>query len=322
MPSDAETTNRTHQHLCDLDALSISEIEDIFYTAETMHEILARPIRQVPTLRGTTVATLFGVPDEAAQAAFTIAAQALSAEVIALPPRTHGATPPDALLDTVQTVQAFGADILVLRHGWAGAPYQVLPHFGGTVINAGDGAHANPVQALTDLFTLRSVSGAIDTRKVVMVGNVLQSGRARSNLWGLTTLRARVTLCAPASLLGPEDFWRGTWPEVQISYNLNDAIEDADVVILLPVAAAACEPGMLLSQREYRKQFTLTPQHLELAHEDVVILPADPLQRGIELAPELEQPLQQLRARHTRNGIAIAMALLYRAAGSPRAALG
>lgn len=312
----AAPTMSHRRHMLDIDSLSRAELDDALYTIENMTEILSREIRQVPTLHGRTVATLFAAEDPAARLSFEMAARALSASVVSAA-NAHPAAEGAPLTELVQLVGSLGIDILVVRHDQAGVPYHLAQHFAGAVINAGDGAHANPAAALGDLFTLRQhLGGELAERKIVLLGDVGQSGTARSLLWGLYRLGASVTLCAPATLPGPAAFWQGTWPNVRLSHSLNDAIEDADGVVVLPVAAHRYQSAVLPSPHEYRSHFMLSSSHLELAADNALVIAHVSLDSDI--APDLAQTLGATRHAHTLNTTAAHMALLYIVAGSPQ----
>src|SRR5215207_5639262 len=196
------------QHVLDLDDFSRDEIAEILATTASMKEVLGRSIKQVPALRGKTVVNMFFEESTRTRISFELAARALSANVVSMTAKGSSVEKGESLIDTVRTLQALGADVLVMRHRESGAPYLVARHFKGSVINGGDGRHAHPTQALLDLFTIQEKLGRLAGLKVVIVGDILHSRVARSNLWGLTTMGAEVTLCAPPTLLGPAAFWR------------------------------------------------------------------------------------------------------------------
>jgi aspartate carbamoyltransferase catalytic subunit len=303
---------RERRHVLDLDDFSQTEIEEVLSTAEGMKEILSREIKQVPTLRGKTVVTLFDEANTLTRISFEMAAHALSATCI-----NYTASPPDddvALHDTVRTLQALGADILVMRHRYAGAPYLAAQHFGGAVINAGDGCHAHPTQALRNLLTIREQLDQIEQRKVVMVGDILHSHAARSNLWALTKMGAEVTLCAPPTLLGPPRFWQATWPDVRVSYNLDESLEGAEVVMLLPLQTERQRAGLLPSLREYSRFFALTRERMERLGPDALVIHSETAREGVEVAPEVIAAGQSIHQAQVTNGVAIHMALLYQLA--------
>src|SRR5215211_7066837 len=221
------------QHVLDLDDFNRDEIVEVLETTASMKEVLGRSIKQVPALRGKTVVNMFFEDSTRTRISFELAAKALSANVVTMTAKGSSVEKGESLLDTVRTLQALGADVLVLRHRESGAPYLVARHFKGSVLNGGDGRHAHPTQALLDLFTINEKLGRIEGLKVVIVGDILHSRVARSNLWGLTAMGANVTLCAPHTLLGPSAFWTATWPDVAITSDLDEAVTDADVIMAL-----------------------------------------------------------------------------------------
>jgi aspartate carbamoyltransferase catalytic subunit len=303
------------RHVLDLDNFSRTEIEEILETTDSMKEILSREIKQAPALRGRTVVNMFYEDSTRTRISFELAARALSANVVTFTARGSSVEKGESLVDTVRTLQALGADIVVLRHAFAGAPYLISQHFRGSVLNAGDGHHAHPTQALLDLFTIREKLGRIEKLKVVIVGDILHSRVARSNLWGLTTMGAHVTLCAPPTLLGPTRFWQATWPMVEISHDLDDAIIDADVVMALRLQKERQKDGLLPSLREYSRCFALTKERLEHAKTDALVMHPGPMNEGVEITPDVATSRQSVIEEQVTNGVAVRMALLYRLAG-------
>jgi aspartate carbamoyltransferase catalytic subunit len=279
-----------------------------------MKEILSREIKQVPTLRGKTVVNMFFEDSTRTRISFELAARALSATIVNFSARGSSVEKGETLQDTVRTLQALGADILVIRHGYSGAPYLAAQHFNGSVINAGDGSHAHPTQALLDLLTIRERIDQIEQRKVVIVGDILHSRVARSNLWALTRMGAEVTLCAPPTLLGPPRFWQATWPDVRVSYNLDEALDGADVVMLLRLQKERQQAGLLPSLREYSRFFALTRERLDRLGPDVLVMHPGPVNEGIEIAPDVVTSEHSVIEAQVTNGVAIRMALLYQLA--------
>ncbi|NTU82114.1 MAG: aspartate carbamoyltransferase catalytic subunit [Chloroflexales bacterium] len=309
------TDQAPRRHAIDLDDFSAEELEEILETTESMKEVLSREIKQVPALRGRTVVNMFYEESTRTRISFELAAKALSANVVAFSARGSSVEKGESLIDTVRTLQALGADVVVIRHGQSGAPYLVARHFRGSVINAGDGRHAHPTQALLDLFTIRERLGQIRGRKVVIVGDIVHSRVARSNLWGLTRLGASVTLCAPPTLLGPAAYWTGTWPEVTISHRFDEAIEGADVVMALRIQKERMQSGLLPSLREYSRAYALTPERLERLGEHTLIMHPGPMNEGVEIWPEAATAPNAVIEAQVTNGVAVRMALLYRLAG-------
>ncbi len=315
----ATTTAASHphrrRHVCDLDDFTRDEIEEVLETADSMKEILSREIKQVPTLRGTTVINMFFEESTRTRISFELAARALSATTVNFTGRGSSVEKGESLIDTVRTIQALGANILVLRHSQAGVPYLVSHHFKGSVINAGDGCHAHPTQALLDLFTIQQKFDRIERLNVVIVGDILHSRVARSNLWGLTKMEANVTLCAPPTLLGPASFWHASWPNVRIRSNLDEALDGADVVMALRLQKERQQAGLLPSLREYSRFFALTSERLETASAHTLVMHPGPMNEGVEITPEVAMSPRSVIEEQVTNGVAVRMALLYRLAG-------
>ncbi|MFV9504277.1 MAG: aspartate carbamoyltransferase catalytic subunit [Oscillochloridaceae bacterium umkhey_bin13] len=309
------TTTSRRRHVIDLDDFSAIEIEQVLTTADSMKEVLSREIKQVPTLRGLNVVNMFYEESTRTRISFELAARALSAGVVNFTARGSSVEKGESLIDTVRTLQALGADIVVMRHHQSGAPYLVAQHFAGPVINAGDGRHAHPSQALLDLFTMRERLGQIRDLKVVIVGDIVHSRVARSNLWGLTLMGAQVTLCAPPTLLGPASYWTSTWPNVTISHHVDLALEGADVVMALRIQKERMQGGLLPSLREYSRTFALTPERLARLGSHTLIMHPGPMNEGVEIWPEAVAAPNAVIEAQVTNGVAIRMALLYLLAG-------
>ena len=303
------------RHVIDLDDVSAAEIEEILETTASMKEVLSREIKQVPVLRGRNVVNMFYEESTRTRISFELAARALSANIVNFTARGSSVEKGESLVDTVRTLQALGADIIVIRHSQAGAPYLAAHHFRGAVINAGDGRHAHPTQALLDLFTIRERRGQIRGLKVVIVGDIIHSRVARSNLWGLIRMGAQVTLCAPPTLLGPAAYWRATWPEVVISHNFDEALVGADVVMALRIQKERMQAGLLPSLREYSRAYALTPERLARLDTQTLIMHPGPMNEGVEIWPEAVVAPNAVIEEQVTNGVAVRMALLYRMAG-------
>jgi len=303
------------RHVLDLDDFSPQEFDEIFSQTDAMVEILARPIKQVPTLRGLNVANVFYEPSTRTRISFELAAKALSANVVNFSAKTSSIAKGESLIDTVRTLEALGSDIIVLRHGMAGAPYLVARYFSGPVINAGDGRHAHPTQGLLDIYTMQRHFGQIDGLKVVIVGDILHSRVARSNLWGLTKLGAKVVLCGPPTLLGRPAYWEALFPKVRVSHVLDKAIADADVIMLLRLQRERQHSGLLPSLREYIRLYCLTSERLERAAPNAMVMHPGPMNEGVEIAPEVASSAQAVIEEQVTNGVAVRMALLYTLAG-------
>ncbi|MCS7290204.1 MAG: aspartate carbamoyltransferase catalytic subunit [Roseiflexus sp.] len=315
MPAGAGTVRNRRRHVLDLDDFSAQEIEEILETAVSMKEVLGRAIKQVPTLRGKTIVNMFFEESTRTRISFELAGRALSANVVNFTARGSSVEKGESLVDTVRTLQALGADILVMRHSESGAPYLAAQYFRGSVINAGDGRHAHPTQALLDLFTVRQRLGRIEGLKVVIVGDILHSRVARSNLWGFTRMGASVTLCAPRTLLGPESFWKATWPNLTITSNLDECIKDADVIMTLRLQKERMEAGLLPSLREYSRFFAVTAERVARAAPHCLVMHPGPMNEGVEIMPDVAVSAQSVIEEQVANGVAVRMALLYRLSG-------
>jgi aspartate carbamoyltransferase catalytic subunit len=303
------------RHAIDLDDFSAAEIEEILETTEGMKEVLSREIKQVPALRGRNVVNMFYEESTRTRISFELAARALSANIVNFTARGSSVEKGESLVDTVRTLQALGADIVVIRHSQSGAPYLVAREFRGSVINAGDGRHAHPTQALLDMFTIRERLGQIQGLHVVIVGDIVHSRVARSNLWGLSRMGAHVTLCAPPTLLGPAAYWTATWPQVTVTQDFDGALASADVVMALRLQKERQQAGLLPSLREYTRRFGLTPERLERLGERVLIMHPGPMNEGVEISPEAATAPNAVIEEQVTNGVAVRMALLYRLAG-------
>jgi aspartate carbamoyltransferase catalytic subunit len=308
-------TRGARRHAIDLDDFTADEIEEILESTEGMKEVLSREIKQVPALRGRNVVNMFYEESTRTRISFELAARALSANIVNFTARGSSVEKGESLVDTVRTLQALGADIVVIRHTQAGAPYLVAQQFRGSVINAGDGRHAHPTQALLDMYTIRERLGQIRDLRVVIVGDIVHSRVARSNLWGLTRMGAHVTLCAPPTLLGPAQHWTATWPTVRVSHNLDEALAGADVVMALRLQKERQQAGLLPSLREYTRRYGLTPERLGRLGERALIMHPGPMNEGVEISPEAATAPNAVIEEQVTNGVAVRMALLYRLAG-------
>jgi aspartate carbamoyltransferase catalytic subunit len=315
VPAAAGAARHRRRHVLDLDDFSAQEIDEILETAVSMKEVLGRAIKQVPTLRGKTIVNMFFEESTRTRISFELAGKALSANVVNFTARGSSVEKGESLIDTVRTLQALGADMLVMRHSESGAPYLVAQHFHGSVINAGDGRHAHPTQALLDLFTVRLRLGRIEGLKVVIVGDILHSRVARSDLWGFTRMGALVTLCAPQTLIGPEAFWKATWPDLTITSNLDECVRDADVIMTLRLQKERMEAGLLPSLREYTRFFAITAERVARAAPHCLVMHPGPMNEGVEIMPDVAVSAQSVIEEQVANGVAVRMALLYRLSG-------
>ena len=308
----------TRRDLLDLDELSRTEIETLMETADAMKEVLGRDVPRVPALRGKTIVTLFYEASTRTRASFELAAKALGADVINVAASGSSVEKGESLIDTVRTLQAVGADAIVMRHGMSGAPYLVARHVQTTVINAGDGWHAHPTQALLDLYTMRAHLGDLRGKRVVIVGDIAHSRVARSNIWGLSAMGAEIVVCAPPTLL-PAGMRPGeaaveeplAMPRVQVETNLDRAIEGAEVVMALRLQQERMQGGLLPSLREYATLYQLNEERLALARPGALVMHPGPMNEGVEISPAVARSLQSVIEEQVTNGVAVRMAVLY-----------
>ena len=306
------------KHVLDLDDFGRDEIELVLETADAMKEVLSRPIKRVPALRGKTVVNLFYEASTRTRVSFELAAKNLSADVVNVATSSSSVVKGESLVDTVRTLQALGGDMVVVRHSQSGAPYLIAQHIRGSVLNAGDGWHAHPTQALLDLYTVRERLGRVEGLNVVILGDILHSRVARSNIWGFAKMGANVTLCGPATLL-PELGDAATagvfLPSVRAEHNLDRALQDADVVMALRLQRERQQSGLLPSIREYAEVYQLNARRLAKAKPGALVMHPGPMNEGVEIAPEVAYGAQSVIEEQVTNGVAIRMALLYLLAG-------
>jgi aspartate carbamoyltransferase catalytic subunit len=317
----------------DLDDFSAEELTEVLDTTVTMKEVLSRPIKRVPPLRGKTIVNCFYEASTRTRVSFELAAKNLSADVVNITASGSSVEKGETLVDTTRTLQALGADMVIIRHPHSGAPYLVARELGASVINAGDGWHAHPTQGLLDLFTVRQKLGSLDGKKIVIVGDVLHSRVARSDIWGFATLGAQVVLCAPPTLIpqgietavaeglrrkGNGQNGNGAHKEhaaVRVQYDLDKAVEDADVVMALRIQKERQEAGLFPSLREYSRLYGLTRKRLAGAKHGALVMHPGPMNEGIEIAPDVAYGAQSVIEEQVTNGVAVRMALMYLLAG-------
>ncbi len=301
----------TTTHLLTLDGMDRSDIEELLDLADEFREVLARDIPKVPALRGRIVATLFFEPSTRTRLSFEAAAKALSADTMSFAPGTSAVTKGESLKDTVQTLEAMGADLMVVRHEATGAPWRVASWVGVPVVNGGDGAHQHPTQGLLDVLTLRHRFGKLDGLQMAVVGDIRHSRVARSLITACATLGARVTLVGPPTLL-PLD--TTGWP-VETSGSLDEVLGDLDVVYMLRVQAERGGNTMFPSLPEYVARFGMDRARFERLRSDAVVLHPGPINRGVELAAEVADDDRSLILSQVANGVAVRMAVLFRLLG-------
>jgi aspartate carbamoyltransferase catalytic subunit len=312
-----QPAHRPRRNVLDLDDFSVQEIDAVLETAAAMKDVLHRPIKKVPTLRGKTLVTLFYEASTRTRVGFEVAAKALGADTVSVAASSSSVSKGESLIDTIRTLQALGADFVVMRHYQAGAPYLVADEVNASVINAGDGWHAHPTQALLDLFTMRERLGHIAGLRVAIIGDILHSRVARSNLWGLTLMGANVVLCGPPTMLPSSAFGAGLPWNVERTYRLDEALDGADVVMLLRMQLERQTGGMFPSLREYVRTYALTEERLARAKPGAVVMHPGPMNEGVEIDPKVARGVQSVIEAQVTNGVAVRMALLYLLSGLP-----
>ena len=293
--------------LLGLKDITVPEMEGIFGTAESMKEIFERPVRKVPALVGKTVATLFYEPSTRTRTSFDMAAKMLSAGTTNIAASTSSVVKGETLIDTARNIEVMGVDAIVIRHSMAGTPHLVAQNVSVSVINAGDGFNEHPTQGLLDIFTMRERKGSLRGKRVTIVGDIAHSRVARSNIWGLTKLGAKVTVVGPPTLMpvGIEEMG------VKVSFDLASAIEGADFINVLRVQLERQEAGLFPSIEEYIKLYGINSQRLKRASKDVVVMHPGPINRGVELSSDVADGPFNVILDQVTNGVAIRMAILF-----------
>lgn len=300
--------------ILDMESLSVGEIQCILDTAETLKEISTRPIKKVPTLRGKTVIHFFYEPSTRTRTSFEIAAKRLSADTVSISASTSSIVKGETLVDTAKNLEAMNPDAIVVRHRAAGAPHMLARLVQASVINAGDGMHAHPTQALLDMMTVREKKGSIAGLRIAIIGDVAHSRVARSNIVGFVKMGAEVILAGPPTMIpiGVETMG------ALVRYHVQEAIKDADVVMVLRIQKERQQAFVFPSEREYAQCYGLTQDKLAGAKENVLIMHPGPINRGVEIAPEVAEGPYSVILEQVANGVAIRMALLYLLLGGPR----
>ena len=293
--------------LLGLEYLTPAEINFILDTASSFKEVTTREIKKVPALRGKTVVNLFYEPSTRTRISFELAAKRLSADVINIAAETSSVKKGETLIDTGKNIEALKADIIVMRHNYSGAANMLAKHLNISVVNAGDGWHEHPTQALLDMFTLREKLGNLSGCNVSIVGDIAHSRVARSNIWGLTKLGARVTVCAPKMLIpvGIESMG------VEVASGIEDALRNADAVNVLRMQFERDDQGAFPKQMEYYKKFGITEDRLKKAKANMIVMHPGPINRGIEMSSEVADCPQSVILEQVTNGIAVRMAVLF-----------
>lgn len=293
--------------LLGLEELSREELELLLSTADSFKEISSRQIKKVPALRGKTVVNLFYEPSTRTRVSFEVAAKRLSADVINIATETSSVRKGETLIDTGKNIQALNADIIVMRHNYSGAAVVLARNLAISVVNAGDGWHEHPTQALLDIFTLKEKLGAIDGLRVSIVGDIAHSRVARSNIWGLTKLGAQVTVCAPPVLIPPAIEEMG----VRVTHDIDDALRQADAVNVLRMQFERDGQDAFPRQLEYFQKYGITYERLAKAKKDIIVMHPGPLNRGIEIASDVADGSNSVILEQVTNGIAVRMAVLF-----------
>jgi len=301
------------KHLLGLEELSAEEIRLILETTRGFKDIFTRSVKKVPTLRGRTVVNLFFENSTRTRTSFELAAKRLSADVVNFAVSTSSVSKGETLLDTVRTIEAMGADFVIMRHNCSGSPWYLSQRVQSSVLNAGDGTHEHPTQGLLDAYTILEKKGRFEGLKVVILGDILHSRVARSNMWALTKLGAQVVLCGPKTLI-PESF--GKIPGVRISYDREEAVRDADVINLLRIQLERQQRNLFPSIREYRLLYQINEPRLAHAKPDVLIMHPGPINRGVEISQEVADGPHSVINEQVTNGVAVRMAVLYLLSGA------
>ena len=297
--------------------MTAEEIIEILDSAESFREIAERPVKKVPTLRGKTVINLFFEPSTRTRMSFEVAGKRLSADVINVSASGSSISKGETLVDTAQTLDAMSPDCIVVRHGASGVPHQIAVHSKASVVNAGDGSHEHPTQALLDAFTIRRHKGRLDGLKVAIVGDILHSRVARSNLHALTTMGSQVWLCAPPTLIPPylDRISCSENRHLHVTHSMDEAVDDADVVMMLRVQFERMNESFFPSTREYCHYFGLTTDRVRKAKPDVTVMHPGPINRGIEIDAEVADGPHSVILDQVAAGVAVRMAVLYRLLG-------
>jgi len=292
--------------------LTVEEINLVLETAESFKEVTGREIKKVPTLRGKTVVNLFFEPSTRTRTSFELAAKRLSADVINFAASASSVVKGETLLDTARNIEAMQADFIVLRHPAAGAPNILARLLRASVINAGDGGHEHPTQALLDLYTLREKKRAFKGLRLAIVGDIAHSRVARSNIYALVKMGAEVRVAGPPTMMPQEIERLG----VTVFHNLDEALHGVDVIMMLRLQLERQGIALFPSIREYSRLYCLTPERMKLATPDVLVMHPGPINRGVEIAPEVADSVSSVILDQVTNGVAVRMAVLYLLSGA------
>jgi aspartate carbamoyltransferase catalytic subunit len=295
------------KHLLGLEGLGREEIVDILDTARSFRQVLDRPIKRVPSLQGATACNLFFEASTRTRLSFELAEKRMSADLVSFSSSGSSVSKGESLRDTVRNIEAMRVELVVIRHASSGAPHYLARQIDGHVVNAGDGQHEHPTQALLDLYTMREEIGRVEGLKVTIVGDISHSRVARSNLWGLKALGAQITLCGPTTLMPVEIERTG----VRVCRRLDTALEGADVVMVLRLQLERMKGGFLPSLREYAAVWGITKERLRACAPGVRVLHPGPINRGVEISHDLADGPESLILDQVTNGVAVRMAVLF-----------
>jgi len=293
--------------LLGIEDLSVEEMTLILDTADSFKEVSARPIKKVPALRGKTVVNLFFEPSTRTRTSFELAEKRLSGDVLNFSSSTSSVLKGETLLDTMANIEAMNVDVVVIRHSAAGAPHLLAAHSNASIINAGDGAHEHPTQALLDLYTVREQLGRLDGIKIAMIGDIAHSRVARSNIWGFTKFGADVWVCGPSTLLPPRIEQMG----INATFRLGEALDDADVIYALRIQHERQRAGLLPTLREYIRMFGINRQTIRMAPPGALVMHPGPMNRNVELESQIADGPNNVILDQVTNGVAVRMAVLY-----------
>jgi aspartate carbamoyltransferase catalytic subunit len=296
-----------YKHLLGIQELSLSEIKTVLDTAESFYEISTREVKKVPTLRGKTIINLFFEPSTRTRSSFELAAKRLSADIVNFNQQASSVIKGESFRDTILNLEAMNPDAIIIRHSSSGAPCFATTFCRSHIINAGDGAHEHPTQALLDAFTIKQEKKNIEGLKVLIVGDILHSRVARSNIFLLRKMGAKVLLVGPPSFL-PVEFKKFG---VEIDFNLERAIVGADVIMMLRIQLERQGRNFFPSIREYRNLYSLTAERFSRAKKNAIIMHPGPINRGVEISTDMADSAESVILKQVENGIAIRMAVLY-----------
>lgn len=304
----------SHRHIFGIEQFSPEDIHFILETAKSFKEISNRAIKKVPTLRGKTIINLFFEPSTRTRLSFEIAGKRMSADTFNISASTSSATKGETLIDTVRNMQAMNPDIIVVRHSSSGAPQLIAEHIDAAVVNAGDGAHEHPSQGLLDMMTVVEHKGDVEGRKIAIIGDITHSRVARSDIQGFTKLGAQVCISGPATFIPPGIEQMGA----TVCSSVEEAVTDADVVMALRIQKERQNDPLIPSLREYAIQYGINDRRLKKAKNDVLIMHPGPINRGVEMNPDVADGSRSVILDQVTNGVAVRMALLYLVMGGEK----